>query len=184
MATFDRWVTGEHFRKFGGEGILSAFFGASGCAYLGIFSGLMLKRADWTPLRKSTALAAFSVALSAAAVAMGQICPCVKNMWTPTFVLAASAVASAFLALFHWLIDVRGWAGWSFFFRVIGMNAITIYVLRVFVDFNSFTPRRLLWGVLKSVPPQWHEPMLLFTGFIVGWCLLLFLYRKKIFLKV
>ena len=24
VATFDRWVTGEHFRKFGGEGILSA----------------------------------------------------------------------------------------------------------------------------------------------------------------
>ena len=180
---FDRMVTGVHFEKFGGEGILSAFFGTSGCAYLGIFSGLMLKREDWTAMRKSVTLAAFSSALSAAGVAASTVCPCVKNMWSPTFVLMSGAIASALLALFHWLIDVKGWTGWSFFFRVIGMNAITIYVLRCFVDF-SVTSRRFLWGTLKLLPQEWSEPVVLAGSFIVCWVLLLFLYRKKIFLKV
>ena len=168
----------------GGEGILAAFFGASGCAYLGIFSGLILQRAGWTAERKSATLAAFSIALSAAAVAASTVCPCVKVIvWTPTFVLVTCAIASALLALFHWLIDVRGWAGWSFFFRVIGMNAITIYVLRCFVDFKV-TSRRLLWGTIKLLPPEWNEPIVLAGAFVVCWLLLLFLYRKRIFLKV
>ena len=184
IVTVDRWVFGDHIRVFGVEGFLSAFIGAPGCAFLGIISGLMLKREDWSATRKSVMLGAFSIALSAAAVAVSTVCPCVKNiLWSPTFILITGAIATALLSLFHWFIDVKGWVGWSLFFRVIGMNAITIYVLRCFVDFK-ITSRRLLWGTLKMVPSEWHEPAILAGAFIICWLLLFFLYRKKIFLKV
>ena len=85
IVTVDRWVFGDHIRVFGVEGFLSAFIGAPGCAFLGIISGLMLKREDWSATRKSVMLGAFSIALSAAAVAVSTVCPCVKNiLWSPT----------------------------------------------------------------------------------------------------
>lgn len=50
-------------------------------------------------------------------------------------------------ALFYYLIDVRGWKRWTFFFRVIGLNSITIYLAQRIVGFggiaNFFSAGRL-----------------------------------------
>ena len=183
VSMFDKWLTPHHYLEWGGEGVISAFGGASGCAYLGVFAGLILKRADWTESRKSAMLAVFSISLSFAAVLASLVSPCVKVLWSATFVLMASSVAMAWLSLFHWLIDVKGWVGWSLFFRVIGMNAITIYVLRCYVDL-SVVSRRLFIGPIKMLPEHWHNPAITGGAFVVAWCFLYFLYRKKVFIKV
>ena len=39
-------------------------------------------------------------------------------------------------ALFYYLIDVRHCHRWTLFFRVIGMNSITIYLAQRFIDFD------------------------------------------------
>ena len=49
------------------------------------------------------------------------------------------------LALFYWIIDVKRWQRWTFFFRVIGMNAIAIYMLMKFVGFGAISK--------EDVPP-------------------------------
>ena len=41
-----------------------------------------------------------------------------------------------FLCLFYWLIDYKGYKKWAFPFMVIGMNAITIYVIQGLFDFG------------------------------------------------
>ena len=46
-------------------------------------------------------------------------CPINKKIWSPTFVLATCGLASSFLALLIWIIDVKGYKKWSLFFRVV-----------------------------------------------------------------
>ena len=83
----------------------------------------------------------------------------------------------------HWLIDVKGWTAWSFFFRVVGANAITIYLLRCYIDFN-FASRRFLIGTLNMLPYHWVAPVTTAGAFILAWLMLLLFYKKKIFFKV
>ena len=63
------------------------------------------------------------------------------------------------------------------------MNAITIYVLQWFVDFRRIS-RFFLGGVASLLPQAWGD-FVLACGYVAAcWLVLLFLYRKKVFLKV
>ena len=87
------------------------------------------------------------------------------------------------LAALHWGVDVRGWTKWAFFFKVIGMNAITIYVLQWAWRF-PITSQKLFGGIAGLLPEAWGSLLLVFGGLLLKWLLLLFLYRRKIFLRV
>ncbi len=67
--------------------------------------------------------------------AWGQRFPIIKNLWTSSFVLVAAGWSLLLLAVFYAVIDVLGFRRWAFFFVVIGVNAITIYVVPRFIDF-------------------------------------------------
>ena len=86
-------------------------------------------------------------------------------------------------ALFYYIIDVKNHRGWTLFFRVIGMNSITIYLAQRFIRF-SYTNEALFGGLAKLMPES-AQPLVLAIGYIaVCWAFLYFLYRQKIFLKV
>jgi predicted acyltransferase len=108
--------------------------------------------------------------------------PVIKNLWTSSFVLVAGGWSLLLLALFYGVIDVLRFRWWAFFFVVIGANAITIYVLPRFVDFR-YTARALLGGVIKH-SGSFEPVMFLISVLVVKWLLLLFLYRKRVFLRV
>ena len=75
-----------------------------------------------------------------------------------------------------------GWRRWSFFFVVIGANAILIYVASKFIDFK-FTTAFFLDGLAKHLGS--FEPVLLALGLVaIKWLLLLYLYRNRVFLRV
>ena len=163
---------------------LFAGFGCISSAFLGVYAGLILKHDGWSPERKSGLLALFSLALAAAGgLALLSGCPCVKPSWNPTYILVAGAIAMGFLALFHWIIDVKGYTKWCFVFQVIGMNSITIYMFRRLFDLK-YTSRRFLLGVSNMVPEQWHDPVITAGTVVIGWLFVYYLYRKKIFLRV
>ena len=108
--------------------------------------------------------------------------PIIKNIWTSTFVLCAGGWSLLLLALFYWVIDVRGVARWSFFFKVIGMNAITIYIVDRFFRF-SIISNIFLHGLMKYLGAL--QPFVDACGVVAAmWLFLYFLYRQKIFLKV
>lgn len=44
-------------------------------------------------------------------------CPINKKIWSPTYVLVTCGLASSFLALLIWIIDVKGYKKWSMFSR-------------------------------------------------------------------
>ena len=56
-------------------------------------------------------------------------CPINKKIWSPTYVLVTCGLASSFLALLIWIIDVKGYKKWSMFFEAFGVNPLFMYVL-------------------------------------------------------
>ena len=55
--------------------------------------------------------------------------PINKKVWSPTFVLTTCGLASSFLALLIWIIDVKGYRRWGHFFEVFGVNPLFLYCL-------------------------------------------------------
>ena len=113
----------------------------------------------------------------------GFILPIIKVvLWTSSYVMFACGWSLLLLAAFYWLIDVKGYRKWAFFFVVIGMNAITIYFLQQVVNFNHIADLMVEGladraGVLK--------PLVLPIGVIgLKWLFLFFLYRHKLFFKL
>ena len=177
------WLFGSDMHHVRRQNPFSAF-GCISSAFLGMYCGLMLKVKEWSPAKKSGMLALFALALGAGGgIALLTGCPCVKPSWNPTYILVSGSIATGLLALFHWLIDVKERVAWSFAFRVIGMNSITIYMFFRLFDLK-YTSRRFLLGVSNMVPEPWSEPVIALGAVLVGWFAMYWLYRKKIFIRV
>lgn len=167
------------------EGLL-ATLPAAGNALLGILAGLWLRRPreEVTGDRKAALLAGAGLALLAVGAVWDVGFPINKNLWTSSFVLWTGGWAVLLLALFYWVLDVRGWArSAGGFFAVIGMNSVFIYMAGRFISF-SYTAEALFGGVAKLLPPS-AQPLVLAIGlFTVEWVLLWFMKRQNLFLRV
>ncbi len=109
--------------------------------------------------------------------------PMIKRVvWSSSYVTYACGWSLLLVALFYWIIDVKGYRRWAFFFVVIGANAITIYVLANIVNFDHIATL-LFQGIADRAGAL--KPIVLPMGIVVvEWLLLWFLYRHKIFLKL
>ena len=124
-------------------------------------------------------------------------CPINKKIWSPTFVLATCGLASGFLALLIWLIDVKGYKKWSVFFEAFGVNPLFMYVQGGVLGI-LFGCIRLPWGGDSiSIHGMLYNKMLmpLFgdTGgslayallfIVINWCIGYQLYKRKIYIKI
>ena len=157
-------------------------------ALFGIWSGkyLMVEKSGLSESRKTANM----LLVAAGAVAAGLLwslpswgVPIVKAVWSGSYVLVTGGISLALLAIFHWIIDVRGWVRWSFFFRVIGVNAIAAYLAFRFVPFGQIS--RDLLGALPGAfdLPGWEPTCVRLGKVAILWLTLLFLYREKIFFK-
>ncbi len=110
--------------------------------------------------------------------------PINKNLWTSSFVLYAGGWSLLLLALFYLIIDVWGFKKWAFFFKVIGLNSITIYMVQWnLINFQTAN-KFLFGGIVSWFDPPW-EAVIASLGYICCmWLFLYILYRNKIFLKV
>jgi predicted acyltransferase len=111
--------------------------------------------------------------------------PVIKKCWTSTYNLLAGGISFLLVALFYWVIDVRGYSGWSFFFRVIGLNSILIYLISVgnLVDVSHTTMAFIGW-IVKPLNENAGQLVLVTGNIVLCWLLLYLMYRKKVFLKV
>ena len=75
------------------------------------------------------------------------------------------------------------WRGWTFPLRVVGMNAIMVYLLQRIVDFDAVS-KFFVGGVAGLLSPAWAGVLVAAGHFAVCWLVLWFLYRKNVFLKV
>ena len=130
---------------------------------------------------------AMMLAVAAAMLVVGLVwsnwMPINKKLWTSTFVLVAGAYSLALFAAFYWIVDVKMWRGWTFPLSVVGMNAITIYLLQRIVDFDAIACF-FLGGVAGMLPQDFGAALVAFGHLALCWLVLWFLYRKNVFLKV
>jgi len=169
------------------EGMLSTAPAVVSCL-LGVFAGLLLRRADWDDLKKVTWLAGAGVLAVALGFLWGLQFPVVKKIWTSSFVLVAGGYSALLLAAFYYMIDVRKWRGWCVPFVWVGMNPITLYLISGIVGYRKLAAR-LAGGDLQAwldttLGAGWGNLGIAVVGLALMFLLARFLYQRQIFLRV
>jgi predicted acyltransferase len=109
--------------------------------------------------------------------------PIIKKVWTSTYVLVAGGYSLMLMGIFYYLIDVKGYKKWTPIFVWIGVNPITIYMLRNLIDFGGIS-KKLVGGDLAILAgEQWAYLLANIVSLGLSLLLLKFMYDRKIFLK-
>jgi len=163
------------------EGLMSTIPAIS-TALLGIYAGRLLKNTSFTMPRKATILAIMGVGALALGGLWNFVFPINKNLWTSSFTLWVGGWSLILLSLFYYIIDIKGYRKWAFFFSVIGMNSILIYMSGNFINWSYTTEAFFKWLVQLSGDFGSVTFALCFVG--IEWLFLYFMYRQKLFLRV
>jgi len=189
---FDTWFLNlfprqRPFTYNGGGYATLSFIPTLGTMILGLMAGNWL-RAGW-PERK---LLGRLVLAGLTGLALGWllnatgVCPNVKRIWTPTWVLFSGGWCFLLLAAFHYLTEVRGWRAWAFPLVVLGANSIAAYfIAHVPAGFIESSLRTHVGEGVFLLLGAPYKP-LLFGGatLLIEWGILFWMYRRKIFLKI
>ena len=184
MSYFDRTVLpGRLSRNIHDTvGLLNLITGT--CTVLaGIITGVYLRNNSDTPNKKVLWFVAAGVLSILASLLWNIDFPINKNLWSSSFVLLTTGLSLLLLALFYFIIDVKGYKKWTLFFRVIGMNSILIYMSAKFINWE-YTANGFFTWLVQTVGKPYDAAVLTACIILIEWLFLYFLYRKKVFLKV
>ena len=106
--------------------------------------------------------------------------PINKKLYTTSFTFLACGISAVFLSGFYWVIDVKGYKKWSFFFVVVGVNPLTIYLASSLLRFGNIA------NVFVGGIDFGSANALVFavTVAAVKWLFLYYLYKQKFFFKI
>lgn len=189
---FDVWFLNLFPREkpfaFNGGGYATlSFIPTLGTMILGLIAGNVF-RSKREPLSKLKWFVVASVIGLVTGWLIGKlgICPVVKRIWTPSWVLFSGGWCFLLMAAFYALIDVKGWKRWAFPLVVIGMNSIAAYcIAELLPGFFSATLKTHLGQNSFRVLGEAYEPLLIGACvLIVYWVVLFWMYRRKIFLRI
>jgi len=162
------------------QGVLSTFTALS-TTLIGVLTGHWLRSKRPDKVKTAGMIGAGIVSLIAGYI-WGRFFLISRLIWTSSLVLFAAGWSLLLLALFYWVIDVKGYKRWAFFLVVIGTNALAIWFGQRFIDFNKIA-EYFVAGAAKHAGV--YEPIILaFSVLMVKWLVLWFLYRRRIFFKV
>jgi heparan-alpha-glucosaminide N-acetyltransferase len=154
---------------------------------LGVFAGRIIQGGQ-LPSKKVRWFVVAGVIGLASGWALGAlgICPLVKSLWTPSWVLFSGGWCFLFLAVFYVMGEIWQAKRLLFPFVVLGMNSLAVYALANLqgqLAPNIF--RRLAGSAPFLVLGPLYEP-LLYAAFrlIVFWLFFYLLYRLRIFIRV
>lgn len=172
------------------EGILSTF-PAVVTGLLGIFTGLFLRRPEWSDTRKAVWLLGAGAVLVLLGFLWGMQFPVIKKIWTSSFVLVAGGYSAMLLGAFYWVVEVKGWQAWGRPFLWVGMNPITLYLVSNFLGGGGYVrlANRLAGGSVKAflnerVAAGCGDLVVALTGVLLFLWFARFLYQRKIFLRL
>ena len=149
----------------------------------GIMAGELLIRGK-SETRKVMWIFLVGIVCLIAGMALSPLVPSVKRIWTASWTIFSAGWAYIFLAICHWVIEVKNRRKWCFVFKVVGMNSITICVLF-----------QMMRGSINSWLHVFTRGFLVPLGDIgviiqsllvlaVHWYVVYWLYKREIFLKV
>ena len=152
---------------------------ATALALGGYLSGRVFSTAISAPKRVLILLAAGTVL-----ILIGMTGPCIKKIWTPCFVLTCGGIGAILMGIMHLVTDVCKFSIWAWPFKVIGCNALFIYLVTHIIAFHQLSARILNGTITEFVAPQWQPFAAWSAYFLLAWLLCLLLYKHKIFVKI
>ena len=171
----------DAFPMYGVEGFVD-WFSVIIIALAGVTAGLILRNLKLSQYRKVGIFLVTGLGCLLSALILKRWYPIIKLLQTDTFYLYAGGFCFILLALFYLVIDVWKIQKWGFFFKVIGMNAITVYMVFQLINVDH-TSSVLVGGLAKYMGA--YGPVLISVVTVsLVWALLYGLYRKKIFLRI
>ena len=166
---------------FDPEGLL-CLVSASVSVLFGYLAGCLVRSGE-KPFLKPLLLVCTGAALLAVAFLADYAgYPIIKKLWTQSFVFAAAGWSFIAFALFYTLFDLLPLKALAFPLRVIGVNALAIYVLQWIFPFGSLSA--LLFGRGATLCGA-SAPIILVSGaLLLKWLLLYGLNRRMIYFKI
>jgi heparan-alpha-glucosaminide N-acetyltransferase len=147
-----------------------------------IVAKLYTARKSDTHLLKTLAILALVGVISG--LALNPFIPIIKRMFTPSYTLLTCGLATASFIAVYWLIDMRGTSKWSFPFLVIGMNSICIYIIHLLLNRWFLETAGVFINPLEAIIGSWVHPLTYAVSLSAQWLICLWLYRRKIFIKL
>ena len=201
---FDTWFLNlfpreknKPFTAHPGGYVTLSFIPTLGTMVLGLLAGgvLLGGRGPWHKVLWLAATGSVCLAAGLAAHYYG-VCPIVKRIWTPSWMLFSGGLCLYLLAAFYAVIDIWQFRRWAFPWIVIGMNSIAAYGLAECLLAGGWIEKNLKthfghdtfkcvdrW--LDLAPGQSYEPVVAGAAIVlVGWLVLYYMYRNKIFVRI
>ena len=188
---FDQWFLNQFPRQkpfthnSGGYATMS-FVPTLGTMILGLIAGNWL-RSPISPVSKIRRFLWLGVALVFIGLVLDAtgICPSVKRIWTPSWVLLSGGCCFILLAIFSALLDAGLPGGWAFPLKVIGANSIAAYVGSHLIEgfiLDSFSTH---FGKDAFNFAEGYKPLVRgFAVLAIYWLILFWMYRRKVFIKI
>ena len=115
------------------------------------------------------------------------ICPVVKRIWTPSWVLFSGGICFLFLTVFFLLLDVLRCRKLFFPLIVIGSNSIVAYCLTN-TGLKSYFAKNLQTHLGRDFFKLFGESYEIFflgaTVLFINWLILYWMYRQKLFVRI
>jgi predicted acyltransferase len=162
---------------------------------IGSAIGNILQRQEMPASRRAALTAGAGVILTLLGWAWSLDLPMNKPLWTSPYILFCAGLGAIVLATFYVLIDMFGQKWLAFPFIVAGANAIIAYTVPILIKVMVLqvwvwpgTKDTLFQSILTAYYDEWGRVkggwLYTLTYMAVFWLMLLYLYRRKLFLRV
>ncbi len=154
----------------------------------GLIAGRWLRAGDTTQqtLRRF-AIAGIAGLAAGLVLDAADICPNVKRIWTPSWVLFSGGWCFIALGALHAICDIAGYRRWAYFFVVFGVNSIVAYTMDWFLP--SAIQRTLAvhlgqdWAT--AIVGETYATLLMGSvGMTILWCILWYMHLRKLYVKI
>jgi heparan-alpha-glucosaminide N-acetyltransferase len=119
-------------------------------------------------------------------IALAGLCPIVKRIWTPSWAIDSAGWVTLILAGFVAIVEWRGWKRWTFPFVIVGLNPITLYCMWQLMGgfIRENVKRHVGQNVFESFGPAYSPILERAAVLLVLWLVVLWMYRRRIFLRI
>ncbi len=114
------------------------------------------------------------------------VCPLVKRIWTPSWTLYSTGIALLLLAAFYAVIDCWRFKWWVWPLAIVGANSIAVYLMHKLTQgWVRGTLQTHLGRDIFKIFGDDYAPIAQRVAFVlVIWLACLWMYRRKIFLRI
>jgi predicted acyltransferase len=149
----------------------------------GLMAGELLRSSRQARSKLRLLLMGGAICLTLGFVLGLTVCPSVKRIWTPTWAIFSTGWTFYMLAAFYWIIDIGGYKRWAFPLVVVGMNSIAMYCMSQLMKpwvrrtLDTWVSKESFAGTYGII---WQSVVVL----LVLWLFCLWMYRRKIFIRI